>query len=86
MIRRRPRRKLIEKAIHKAKATKKGEQVIDLSPVTGVGIDGAYIIIDVLERIRVKREIYQFGQELRPMVSESVFWTALPPDRQRRTC
>jgi hypothetical protein len=77
----RPRRELIERAIARAqKPTGKAAKIMDTSPLTGVSIDAAFIILKRIEFLRDARGRGP-GRILRGHVHEVVKAIGLPSDR-----
>lgn len=81
------RRHLVADAILKAKATDKGRAVITIDPLDGISVDGAFLLLQTIEKIRDKteKEDYQrqVGPELKSLVEEVVGRTHFDSPRKR---
>lgn len=81
------RRHLIADAILQAKNTDKGRPVITIEPMYGISVDGAFILIQTIEKIRDNAEDDQFrrpvGKELKSLVEEVVGRTYFDSPRKR---
>lgn len=76
----RPRRKLLERAFTRALGGEKAK-LIDQTPVTGMNIDAAFMIVKKTESLRDKYGRGP-GSILRGLVRQAAVASGLPPDRR----
>ena len=74
------RRELLERAIKRAQPGK-GAVVLDVSSVTGISVDAAFLIVRAIEKLR-DREGRRGGALLRRLVRQAAVESGLPPDRR----
>lgn len=81
------RRQLVSEAILKAKQSEKGRTIIQLDPLEGISVDGVYLVLRAVEKLRDRVEQEEgyrpTGNELKGLVEQVAFATGFPSDRRR---